>query len=32
MLQKYGFDGIRIDTVKHVNMKFWSELAVVIGE
>ena len=27
VLVKYGFDGIRIDTVRHVSMRFWTELA-----
>lgn len=28
---KYGFDGLRIDTVKHVNMRFWQELSIVLS-
>ena len=32
VLQNYGFDGLRIDTVKHVNMRFWQELSVTISD
>ncbi|CDW80492.1 acidstable alpha-amylase [Stylonychia lemnae] len=28
---KYGFDGIRIDTVRHVNKRFWQELNLVLS-
>lgn len=26
IIEKFGFDGIRIDTVKHVNKNFWIQL------
>jgi len=28
---KYDFDGIRIDTVKHVDREFWSEYSTAAG-
>eukprot|EP00347_Sterkiella_histriomuscorum_P016004 403354868 len=30
IIEKYGFDGIRIDTVRHVDKRFWQELNVVL--
>ncbi|TNV79756.1 hypothetical protein FGO68_gene5734 [Halteria grandinella] len=30
VIHKYGFDAIRIDTVRHINMRFWQELTQVI--
>jgi alpha-amylase len=26
VIAKYGFDGLRIDTVRHINIRFWQEL------
>ena len=26
VIAKYGFDGLRVDTAKHINMRFWQEL------
>ena len=26
VIAKYGFDALRIDTVRHINMRFWKEL------
>ena len=31
VMLKYEFDGMRIDTVRHVNKRFWSELGVVLN-
>lgn len=30
VVKKFGFDGIRIDTVKHVSKRFWQELSVIL--
>ncbi len=30
VLVKYGFDGLRVDTVRHVGKRFWRELAVTL--
>jgi glycosidase len=31
-IEKYGIDGFRIDTVKHVNLEFWQAFAPAIRE
>lgn len=31
VMLKYGFDGMRIDTVRHINKRFWLELNVVLN-
>ncbi len=31
ILTKYGFDGLRIDTVKHVGKPFWDEINFVLN-
>ena len=31
IVQKYGFDGMRVDTVKHVKKPFWKEYAQASG-
>lgn len=32
VIAKYGFDGLRIDTVRHVNMRFWEELNLYLND
>jgi alpha-amylase len=32
VIAKYGFDAIRIDTVRHVGMRFWEELTQYLSD
>ena len=32
VIAKYGFDGIRIDTVRHIGMRFWEELSHFLSD
>jgi hypothetical protein len=32
VIAKYGFDGLRVDTVRHVNMRFWEELNAYLND
>ena len=32
IIMKYDFDGIRIDTMKHVNKAFWHELNYLLTD
>lgn len=32
MIAKYGFDAIRIDTVRHIRMRFWEELSNFLSD
>lgn len=31
VLEKYNFDAIRIDTVRHIGMRFWEELSYYLS-
>ena len=32
VIAKYGFDAIRIDTVRHIGIRFWEELSHYLSD
>ena len=32
VIAKYGFDAIRIDTVRHIGIRFWEELSQYLSD
>ena len=32
VIAKYGFDALRIDTVRHIGMRFWEELSHYLND